>query len=99
MQVGSYALAAELQSGEGETNSASVQAYLQQAVVGFSSGPWRVSRSMFVSSADGYGYSRKEAGCARVPGSLPWVISLLGGFLGCQKPLHSWDDLRHPLIL
>lgn len=40
-QVGSCALAVELQSGEGETNSSSIQACLQQAVGGFSSGPWR----------------------------------------------------------
>lgn len=39
-QVGSCALAMELQSSEGEPNPASIQACLQQAVVDFSSGTW-----------------------------------------------------------
>lgn len=43
------------------------------------------------------GYSRRKE--RRGACSLPWVISLLEDFLCCQKPPHSWDDLRHPLIL
>lgn len=39
---GNSALAVELQSGEGEPSPASIQACLQQAVVAFSSGTWKV---------------------------------------------------------
>jgi len=73
-QAGSYAVAVELQSGEGETSSASAPACLQQAVMDFSSGPWRVSRSTLVSSADadmGTPGGEKEGGRAKVPSSLP----------------------------
>lgn len=80
-QVGSCALAVELQSSEGETKCASIRACLQQAVVDFSSGPQRVSRSMLVSSAageQGTPGGGKEERCVRIPSSLPWVISRLG---------------------
>ncbi|KFV10570.1 Kinesin-like KIF21A, partial [Pterocles gutturalis] len=96
------ALTVELQSSEGEPNFASIWACLQQAMVDFSSGTWRVSGSMLLSSADGEKGTLgegKEGGCARVPDSLPWAASLLGGLWGCQKLSRSWDDSRHPLML
>lgn len=94
--MGSCAWPVEVQGGGGEPNPASIHAGLQQAVVNFFSRAWRVCRSVLVSFAggeEGASGGGKEGGCEG-PNSLLGFISLFEGFLGCQKPLHSWAASR-----
>lgn len=95
-QVGSCALAVELQSGEGEPNSASIQACLQQAVVDFSSGTLRVSRSMLVSSAEGEKGTPgggKEGGVRGSPTHCPGLSAFLEASW-VAKSLHAHGMTR-----
>lgn len=101
-EVGSCALTVELQSRERSPILhlcrliCSKQWWISPAGLGQCLGacwcPLQVERRMLQEGG-------KKREYMRVPDSLLWVISLLEGFLDYQKPLCSWDDLKHPLIL